>query len=138
MKKLLSVICCVCLFVSMLSGCSGEGETVDSSTPLDLTVRAISAQTTADPAATTDSDSDTLILHLYEKPDFVYHDFSYPFQGEPWLFRVPLFFFFSLEKFVTVCNFFLNCLYITMKTCYDGGQRPAEFDFSPGKGVKKA
>ena len=66
MKKLLSVICCVCLLFSLVSGCAGGEEGVDSDTPLELTVRAISAQATADPAATTGSDSDTLILHLYE------------------------------------------------------------------------
>ena len=64
MKKWLSLLCSALLLLSLAAGCASGGENVEEG--LDLTVRALSPQTSADPAAATDTDSNTLILHLYE------------------------------------------------------------------------
>ncbi len=64
MKRWIAISLCLALLVGLLAACASEGPALDEDQP--LRVSAMSAQTTADPAAAVNTGGDTLIYHLYE------------------------------------------------------------------------
>ena len=65
MKRWISILICLALLVTLLAACGTDGPALDDEDQ-PLRVSAMSAQTTADPAAAVNTGGDTLIYHLYE------------------------------------------------------------------------
>ena len=64
MKRWISILLPLALLVSLLAACGSDAPEISEDQP--LRVSAITAQTSADPAAAVNTDGDTLIYHLYE------------------------------------------------------------------------